>query len=98
MRRTPADALGPAADLVTGYRPWLDGLRAVAVLMVVVQHTIGQMPIDLGFVGVGIFFALSGYLITSLLLDERAARGSVSLRRFYVRGAARLVPALVTGR
>jgi peptidoglycan/LPS O-acetylase OafA/YrhL len=95
MRRTSACELGAASGLVTGYRPWLDGLRAVAVLMVVVQHTIGQMPIDLGFVGVGLFFALSGYLITSLLLDERAARGSVSLRRFYVRRAARLVPALV---
>jgi peptidoglycan/LPS O-acetylase OafA/YrhL len=81
--------------LVTGYRPWLDGLRAVAVLMVLAQHTIGRMPLDLGFVGVGLFFALSGYLITGLLLDERAARGAVSLYGFYLRRAARLVPALV---
>jgi len=63
--------------------------------MVAVQHTMGQMPFDLGFVGVGIFFALSGYLITSVLLDEQAARGAVSLSRFYLRRAARLVPALV---
>jgi peptidoglycan/LPS O-acetylase OafA/YrhL len=67
----------------------------VAVAMVVVQHTMGQMPIDLGFVGVGLFFGLSGYLITSLLLDERAVRGSVSLSSFYLRRAARLFPALV---
>jgi peptidoglycan/LPS O-acetylase OafA/YrhL len=85
----------PNAELVTGYRPWLDGVRAVAVLMVVAQHTLGQLPVDLGFVGVGVFFALSGYLITSLLLDERAGRGAVSLSRFYARRAARLVPALV---
>jgi peptidoglycan/LPS O-acetylase OafA/YrhL len=59
------------------------------------QHTMGQMPIDLGFTGVSVFFGLSGYLITSLLLDEFAARGSVSLRSFYLRRAARLVPALL---
>lgn len=81
--------------LAVGYRPWLDGLRAVAVALVVVQHTLGEMPIDLGFVGVGLFFGLSGYLITSLLLDERAARGRVSLSSFYLRRAARLIPALV---
>jgi peptidoglycan/LPS O-acetylase OafA/YrhL len=81
--------------LVAGYRPWLDGLRGVAVLMVVVQHALGTIPVDLGFYGVSLFFALSGYLITSLLLDERAATGAVSLRAFYLRRAGRLVPALV---
>jgi peptidoglycan/LPS O-acetylase OafA/YrhL len=81
--------------LVTGYRPWLDGVRAAAISMVVLQHTGGQMPLDLGFVGVGVFFGLSGYLITSLLLDEQARRGSVSLAGFYLRRAARLLPALV---
>jgi peptidoglycan/LPS O-acetylase OafA/YrhL len=87
--------VAPDSAIVGGYRPWLDGLRAVAVLLVVVQHTLGQIPVELGSLGVGLFFALSGYLITSLLLDERALRGSVSLRRFYLRRAARLVPALV---
>lgn len=86
---------GSSDDLVSGYRPWLDGLRAVAVLMVVVQHTVGVMPVDLGNYGVALFFALSGYLITSLLLDERSATGGVSLRAFYLRRAGRLVPALV---
>ena len=84
-----------ADALVRGYRPWLDGLRGVAVLLVVVQHTMGQIRFELGSVGVGLFFALSGYLITSLLLDERASAGSVSLSRFYIRRAARLVPALL---
>jgi len=86
---------GSVDDLVTGYRPWLDGLRGVAVLMVVVQHTLGEIPVDLGFWGVLLFFALSGYLITSLLLDERAATGTLSLRAFYLRRAGRMVPALV---
>jgi peptidoglycan/LPS O-acetylase OafA/YrhL len=63
--------------------------------MVAAQHTLGVIPVDLGFVGVGLFFALSGYLITSLLLDERDVRGAVSLSRFYLRRAARLIPALV---
>jgi peptidoglycan/LPS O-acetylase OafA/YrhL len=80
---------------VTGYRPWLDGVRGVAVLLVAFQHTMGQMPVDTGSLGVGLFFALSGYLITSLLLEERERNGSVSLRRFYLRRAARLIPALV---
>jgi peptidoglycan/LPS O-acetylase OafA/YrhL len=86
---------GSPDDLVAGYRPWLDGLRALAVLLVLVQHTVGAMPVDLGNYGVALFFALSGYLITSLLLDERRATGSVSLRAFYLRRAGRLVPALV---
>jgi peptidoglycan/LPS O-acetylase OafA/YrhL len=82
-------------DVVVGYRPWLDGVRAVAILAVLVQHTWGSTSIELGSIGVGLFFGLSGYLITSLLLDERARRGSVSLRSFYLRRAARLVPALL---
>jgi peptidoglycan/LPS O-acetylase OafA/YrhL len=63
--------------------------------MVVTQHTLGQFSADLGFVGVGLFFGLSGYLITSLLLDEYAVSGTVSLSRFYLRRAARLFPALI---
>ena len=82
-------------EVVAGYRPWLDGVRAGAIAMVVVQHAWGTMPIDLGNGGVGVFFALSGYLITSLLLDGRARDGSVSLAAFYLRRAGRLVPALV---
>jgi peptidoglycan/LPS O-acetylase OafA/YrhL len=78
----------------TGYRPWLDGLRGIAISLVVLQHLVGTTSVDLGFAGVGLFFALSGYLITSLLLDEYVGRESVSLPRFYLRRAARLLPAL----
>jgi peptidoglycan/LPS O-acetylase OafA/YrhL len=81
--------------IVAGYRPWLDGLRAIAVMMVVVQHTLGAIPLELGSVGVGLFFGLSGYLITSILLQEQERRGHVILTNFYVRRAARLVPALL---
>jgi peptidoglycan/LPS O-acetylase OafA/YrhL len=63
--------------------------------MVVVQHTLGATRINLGYTGVGVFFGLSGYLITSLLLDERIATGRVSLPAFYLRRAARLLPALL---
>ncbi len=81
--------------------PGLDGVRGVAVLLVVLFHygklwrvdTGGLLPA--GFIGVDIFFVLSGFLITSLLLNERAARDDVSLRRFYVRRGLRLAPALV---
>ncbi len=62
--------------------------------MVAAQHALGNVPFDVAFVGVGLFFALSGYLITSLLLDERDLRGSVSLSQFYLRRGARLLPAL----
>ena len=80
---------------MSGYRPWLDGVRAIAIVAVVAQHALGVLPVDIANAGVGLFFALSGYLITSLLVDERVQTGGVSLRAFYVRRAARLVPALV---
>jgi peptidoglycan/LPS O-acetylase OafA/YrhL len=72
------------------YRPEIDGLRAVAVLAVVLFHAgVGGA----GFVGVDIFFVISGYLITSLLLDERARTGSIDLLAFYARRARRIFPA-----
>jgi peptidoglycan/LPS O-acetylase OafA/YrhL len=67
----------------------------VAVVLVLLQHGLGEVRLNLGGVGVGLFFGLSGYLITSLLLDERAKTGKVSLPRFYLRRAARLAPALI---
>jgi len=75
-----------------GYRPALDGLRAVAISAVVLYHAGGFVPG--GYLGVDLFFVLSGFLITTLLLGERADRGSVSLRNFYRRRALRLLPAL----
>lgn len=75
-----------------GYRPALDGLRAVAVLAVLTYHA-GWIPG--GFLGVDVFFTLSGFLITTLLCEEHARTGTISIRRFYVRRARRLLPALV---
>jgi peptidoglycan/LPS O-acetylase OafA/YrhL len=75
-----------------GYVPALDGLRGVAIALVVVYHA-GLLPG--GFLGVDLFFVLSGFLITTLLLEEHAASGVISLRRFYVRRARRLLPALL---
>ena len=76
------------------YRPGLDGLRALAVAAVFLYHArIDWLPG--GFLGVDLFFVLSGYLITSLLLVEWEARNSIDLVRFWLRRARRLLPALV---
>lgn len=74
------------------FRPDVEGLRALAVVAVVVYHA---WPAWLpgGFVGVDVFFVVSGFLITSLLLREFAATGTISLRRFWARRARRLLPA-----
>jgi peptidoglycan/LPS O-acetylase OafA/YrhL len=77
-----------------GYQPGLDGVRGVAILLVLGQHAPTRPLID-GFVGVTVFFCLSGYLITTLLLRELAT-GTIDVRAFYRRRAARLCPALVT--
>jgi len=80
----------PAAPRYAG----LDGLRAVAVLLVVVYHLFPAWFLHSGFVGVDVFFVISGFLITSLLLRERAASGRIALRAFWTRRARRLLPAL----
>jgi peptidoglycan/LPS O-acetylase OafA/YrhL len=77
-----------------GYRPALDGVRAVAILSVVAFHYRTAFPFAGGFFGVELFFVLSGFLITSVLLTERAATGRVALARFYMRRALRLFPAV----
>jgi peptidoglycan/LPS O-acetylase OafA/YrhL len=77
------------------HRPELDGLRGVAILVVLGAHMgIPGFADGGGGAGVTLFFVLSGYLITSLLLAERARAGRVDLRAFYVRRALRLFPAL----
>ncbi len=86
------------ADRATGaprlpYMPGVDGLRAVAVAAVVTYH-IGAAWLPGGFLGVNIFLVISGYLITSLLLAERRATGTIDLVRFWIRRARRLLPAL----
>ena len=76
-----------------GYIPGLDGLRALAVLAVVVYHANKQW-LGGGFLGVEVFFVVSGYLITLLLIAERERSGTVSLGNFWLRRARRLLPAL----
>lgn len=81
-----------SGDREFGYQPALDGVRAIAVAMVLVFH------LDLGFysggyLGVSVFFTLSGYLITSLLIRERARSGHISFSGFYLRRVRRLLPA-----
>lgn len=74
--------------------PALDGVRAIAVALVLVGH--GGIPgVAGGFLGVDIFFVLSGFLITSLLLDELSRTGRIDLTGFWIRRARRLLPALV---
>jgi peptidoglycan/LPS O-acetylase OafA/YrhL len=86
----------PAAPLTTpllGYRPSLDGLRAVAVLAVMSWHYV--LPgVKGGFLGVDIFFVLSGFLITRLLVEEWELTSRIHLGRFYLRRMLRLFPAL----
>jgi peptidoglycan/LPS O-acetylase OafA/YrhL len=73
------------------YNPALDGLRAVAVLIVLAHHS---WLLPGGWIGVDVFFVLSGYLITSILAHELHQTGSVSFGRFYLRRALRLTPPL----
>ena len=75
-----------------GFRPDIEGLRAIAVVLVVLFHAdIG--PFGGGFIGVDVFFVVSGFLITSLLLGEVSRTGTVSLPNFWARRARRLIPA-----
>lgn len=72
----------------------LDGLRAVAVILVVVYHLFPGWILRSGLIGVDVFFVISGFLITSLLLRERAKTGTIVLKSFWRRRLRRLVPAL----
>lgn len=75
--------------------PGLDGLRGIAVLAVVIYHFFGD-ALPGGFLGVDIFFVLSGFLITALLVRELGATGRISLKEFWRRRARRIIPASVT--
>lgn len=77
-----------------GYLPALDGMRAVAVVAVMLFHFVGADVFAGGLIGVDVFFVLSGFLITNLLLDEKRRTGGVSLRGFYHRRVLRLFPAM----
>src|SRR5208282_4325811 len=90
----------PAHDI-----PSLDGLRALSIAIVILSHTKSLLPSPIansglfryviggGLHGVQIFFVISGYLITTLLLREYNRTGSVSFKRFYARRALRIFPA-----
>ena len=84
-----------AAPPAMGYQPGLDGLRAISVIAVIFYHA-GFGWMHGGFFGVEVFFVVSGYLITSLLIEERGRTGGVSLRQFWMRRIRRLFPALFT--
>jgi peptidoglycan/LPS O-acetylase OafA/YrhL len=88
------DQQGREVDLRRRHLPALDGLRAVAVAGVIVYH-LGLGWVGGGYLGVDLFFVLSGFLITGLLVEERVGTGTVSLMRFWSRRARRLFPALL---
>jgi peptidoglycan/LPS O-acetylase OafA/YrhL len=88
----PRVVAGKTVPSRLGYRPALDGVRAFAILAVLAFH--GGTRLTAGFIGVDIFFVLSGFLITSLLFQESSDRGTIHLHRFYGRRARRLLPAL----
>src|SRR6056300_196296 len=81
------------------YRPEIDGLRAIAVGAVIFYHAqiaiLGHQPFKGGFIGVDIFFVISGYLITSIILKELVTTGSFSFKHFYERRIRRILPALL---
>jgi peptidoglycan/LPS O-acetylase OafA/YrhL len=90
---TPNEAF--AADLPSGFRPDIEGLRAIAVVVVLLYHAhLG--PFHGGFLGVDVFFVISGYLITALLMKDLLVRGGRALPRFWGRRARRLLPASLT--
>lgn len=76
------------------YRPDIDGLRAIAVILVIAYHAV--LPgITSGFVGVDVFFVISGFLITRLLYEELKVTSRIDLAGFYARRFKRLFPALL---
>src|SRR6266571_5369846 len=101
MQPPPADA-APAAEAPArparasriAYQPALDGLRALAILTIMLYHGQVSWPRG-GYLSVDLFFVLSGYLITTLLLAEWEARAAIDLKRFWSGRARRLLPALL---
>jgi peptidoglycan/LPS O-acetylase OafA/YrhL len=75
------------------YNPALDGVRAIAIALVFTTHAY-HPAMPGGRVGVDVFFVLSGYLITSILLHEFTLTGQISMANFYMRRLLRLSPAL----
>jgi len=93
LRQADLESLRVVTGQRSHYRKELDGLRALAILPVILFHA-GFKEFSGGFVGVDVFFVISGYLITSAILAEQSA-GTFILSRFYERRARRLLPALL---
>jgi peptidoglycan/LPS O-acetylase OafA/YrhL len=103
MTHTTAEQPSPAGAIVDRSIPSLDGLRAISIALVLVSHLSGTRGLssdlawtsifDLGNLGVRVFFVISGYLITGLLMRERGRTGTVHLGRFYLRRTLRIFPA-----
>ena len=81
------------------YRPEIDGLRAIAVGVVILYHSrisiFGHRLFEGGFIGVDIFFVISGYLITSIIFKEITTTGSISFKYFYERRIRGILPVLL---
>lgn len=103
MNRNSPDLTSPQEQLLSvatsgsklGYRPELDGLRGISIMLVFIYHLYPPIMRG-GFLGVDVFFVLSGFLITSLLVQEWEREGSISLKDFYIRRILRLMPAVFT--
>lgn len=93
LRQAEPESLPVVTGQRSNYRKELDGLRALAILPVILFHA-GFKEFSGGFVGVDVFFVISGYLITAAILAEKSA-GTFTLSRFYERRARRLLPALL---
>ena len=89
----PSQALYKSTEVKSKYRPEIDGLRAFAVVTVIINH-FNKDLLPSGYLGVDIFFVLSGFLITSLLMKDRSTNQKNLFKRFYRRRALRLLPAL----
>jgi peptidoglycan/LPS O-acetylase OafA/YrhL len=93
IRPEPGRGQGPGRSSGTRFRPDIEGLRAIAILTVLAYHA--GLPLRGGFIGVDIFFVISGFLITGLLVVELEATGTISWLRFLGRRVRRLIPAAV---
>lgn len=92
---TPRDGAAGSSPGQTGYIHGLDGLRSVAILAVLVFH-LRPLSLPGGYLGVDVFFVISGFLITTLLVRELRKNHKLDLRSFWTRRARRLLPALAT--
>ncbi len=93
----PQSDASPSSQQRSEFRPDIEGLRGIAIALVLAFHVglLSGAPVRLpgGFIGVDLFFVVSGFLITGLLVRERARTGSISFSRFYARRVRRILPA-----